>query len=129
MKYSVTKEFIFDSAHQLPGKETYGKCSNIHGHTYHLFVTVGSNELKDGMVINFAELKSIVNEIIEELDHKFLNETPMLNHRVTTCENMSESIFNQIKVKLGIRKNNERVKLLEVKLYETPTSYGTYKEE
>jgi len=126
-KYEIVKEFVFDSAHRLPGKKIYGKCSSIHGHTYHMFIKLGSNTLKHGMVINFVDLKTIVNKfIIEDLDHKFLNDVPWLN-KVTTCENMSKTIFDRLKIGLVKVPKSKHIKLLEVKLYETPTSCAIYR--
>lgn len=70
----LTKEFSFDMAHALTGYD--GKCRNIHGHTYHLFVTVEGEPLrdnaspKDGMVLDFSEIKRLVNEVVvERFDH------------------------------------------------------------
>ena len=125
MRYEITKEFSFDSAHQLPGREIYGKCDNVHGHTYTLFVTVGSNILTDGMVINFVRLKEIVNPLIEMLDHTFLNDVDLLREEVTTCENMSREIFDYLNDKLA--QESPHVFMVEVKLYETPTSACSYR--
>lgn len=76
-KIRVTKSFRFEMAHVL--KDYDGPCRNIHGHSYELQVTVmGSPEddlasPKLGMVIDFGELKKIVNdEIIDKFDHAFV---------------------------------------------------------
>lgn len=73
----ITKEFRFEGAHALPGYD--GKCRNIHGHSYILYITVkGSvsncgNSPKDGMVVDFKELKSAVEKnIIEKFDHALI---------------------------------------------------------
>lgn len=70
----VTKKFVLDMAHALYGYD--GPCRNIHGHTYHLSVTVSGYPLadithpKNGMVIDFKELKSVIHSrIIEIFDH------------------------------------------------------------
>jgi len=122
MKYEITKEFSFDAAHQLEGKEIYGKCSNVHGHTYKLFITVGSEFLINGMVINFVELKSLVSDILEDLDHHFLNDVNWLT-RPTTCENMVKDIYEEMGRVLG----SKNAKIVEVRLYETPTSCAVYR--
>lgn len=135
MRYEIAKEFIFDSAHYLSvkdvldhvdeekSKQIYGLCHNWHGHTYHLFVTVGSDTLQNGMVINFSELKSIINDkVIKDLDHHLLNEVEWLLDCEPTCENMLERIWNRI-----VNRLQGDVKLIELKLYETPTSYGVYR--
>ena len=73
----VTKEFHFEAAHFLPGYD--GLCANMHGHSYRLLVTLRGNILKDenspknGMVMDFSVLKSIVErEILGVLDHSLI---------------------------------------------------------
>ena len=74
MLLRLTKQFCFEMAHALPAYE--GKCHNIHGHSYKLFVTVEGAPLQqqgaptDGMVLDFHQLKEIVNRhIVEQFDH------------------------------------------------------------
>ena len=73
----LTKEFNFEAAHSLEGYD--GACREIHGHSYRLFVTIkgepscDSYDPKQGMVMDFGLLKSIVNEqIVSRLDHAFI---------------------------------------------------------
>jgi len=73
-KIRITKHFDFESAHALYGYD--GKCKNIHGHSYHLYVTVIGEPIvdaenpKNGMVMDFGDLKVIVKkEIITKFDH------------------------------------------------------------
>ena len=73
-KIRITKKFEFEAGHALYGYD--GKCKNIHGHSYKLWVTVvgspieDSSHVKNGMVIDFGDIKEIVNEyIIKEADH------------------------------------------------------------
>ena len=60
----VTKEFSFEMAHALWNYD--GPCRNVHGHSYRLFVTLYGKPLeeqdnpKNGMVIDFSDLKRIV---------------------------------------------------------------------
>ena len=109
----ITKEFTFDSAHQLDWHG--GKCKNLHGHTYKLQVTISGKLTKEGVVMDFGDLKKIVNQkIIEKLDHQYLNkiiENP-------TAENMVIWIWNQLKGDFNLN---------TIKLWETPTSYVTYR--
>ncbi len=109
----VTKEFTFDSAHYLP--DYHGKCESMHGHTYKMHVTVEGEVQPDGMVLDFVELKKIVKErVISKLDHKLLNEviaTP-------SAENIAIWSWEQLEKKLP---------LYEIKVWETPTSFVTYR--
>jgi len=122
MVIKLTKSFTFDAAHFLPNHK--GKCSNMHGHTYRLEVTVvrdngmlitGGSD--DGMVIDFSDLKDVVKvEVIDKIDHKVLNE--VLPFR-TTAENMAAHILSVLTDKLQSR----GVKVDKIKLWETPDSY------
>tara|TARA_Y100000310_G_C20494028_1_gene720636 strand:- start:389 stop:748 length:360 start_codon:yes stop_codon:yes gene_type:complete len=115
---TVTKIFTFDSAHWLPKYK--GKCKNTHGHTYKLEVEVEGDiiargESCEGMVIDFAELKGIVNrEIIDKLDHINLNTI----FPVPTAEIMTLEIFKKLKALVNISR---------IRLWETPTSYAEVK--
>jgi len=121
---TVTKSFEFDGAHKLgnsgwseeKNREVFGKCCNLHGHRWTLYVTVkGFIDVDTGMVINFSDLSRIVKEnVIEVLDHKYLNDFIVL----PTCENILTDIWNILKPKLS--------GLEELKLYETPTAYAIY---
>lgn len=93
----LCKEFYFDAAHFL--REYKGKCEQMHGHTYKLEVVIEGNVGKTGMVLDFNELKKIVNsEIIEKLDHKNLNEI----FEIPTAENIARWIFNRLKKKIHL---------------------------
>lgn len=122
---SVTKEFTFDSCHQL--KEYVGACARLHGHTYKLQVTVEGNLSPNGMVVDFKDLKSFVNEmVIKPLDHYNLNDKLWFN---TTAENMSVYFFEFLsKFFITLSEQEKRyIALTEVKLWETPTSFASYK--
>jgi len=56
--------------HRLPFHQ--GKCINLHGHSYRMFLEVDGDLDENGLVIDFYDLKKIVNPIIEELDHSFM---------------------------------------------------------
>jgi len=71
----ITKIFTFDSSHMLDGHD--GKCQNLHGHTYKLEITVSDDPIrggaKDGMVMDFTDLKAIVKQhITDPFDHAFI---------------------------------------------------------
>ena len=115
----VTKEFTFDSAHNLPNY--HGKCERLHGHTYRLQVTIDAPVDPDsGMALDFAILGDVVeNEVVVTLDHRYLNELIP----VSSAENVTLWIWRRLAGKLP------RAKLHEIKLWETPTSSVTYRGE
>lgn len=92
-KIRITKEFNFEMAHALQNYD--GPCKNIHGHSYELFVTVIGTPINDnknpknGMLIDFGDLKKLVREnIVDTLDH-----TLVLNN--TISEEISTVLRNQ----------------------------------
>jgi len=115
----VTKEFLFDSAHNLPNY--HGKCERLHGHTYRLQVTIDAPvEPETGMALDFAVLGDIVErEVVAVLDHRYLNELIP----ISSAENVTLWIWNRLRGKLP------RAKLAEIRLFETPTSSVTYRGE
>lgn len=142
-KVRITKHFDFESAHALYGYD--GKCKNIHGHSYQLYVTVIGTPFddlsnpKNGMVMDFGDLKKIVKkEIVTKFDHavvlnqnsphKTLAETiDDHSHKVVlvkyqpTSENMLLDFAETIKKELP-----ENVLLHSLKLYETANSYAEW---
>jgi len=138
-KIRITKEFNFEMAHALWNYD--GKCKNIHGHSYKLFVTVtgypinNSENPKNGMVLDFGDLKKIVNsKIIEKHDHALaINSNsphkeifkPEFNFEIKQLKNYQPTAENLIVEFAEILSNElpENVKLHSLKLYETSTSY------
>jgi 6-pyruvoyltetrahydropterin/6-carboxytetrahydropterin synthase len=117
----ISKEFTFDSAHHLHCYE--GKCQNLHGHTYRLQVIMSGQTDARGITIDFSDIKRITKQhVIDRLDHQYLNEVlPLMN---TTAENMVVWIYEQIQAALQQEYENSAVRLEEIRLWETPTSYA-----
>ena len=139
----ITKRFSFETGHALYGYD--GKCRNVHGHSYKLYVTVIGNPISDtthvklGMVIDFSDLKVIVkNKIVDVFDHAtvFNKNTPHVElakeladrgHNVIlvdyqpTSEMMIIDFANVIKQELP-----SHVKLHSLKLQETDSSYAQW---
>ena len=117
----VSKEFTFDSAHHLHCYE--GKCKNLHGHTYRLQVIMSGQVDDREITIDFADMKRMTKErITDRLDHRYLNEIlPLMN---TTAENMVVWIYEQLQLALTEEAWGSRVRLDEIRLWETPTSYA-----
>jgi 6-pyruvoyltetrahydropterin/6-carboxytetrahydropterin synthase len=107
------KEFTFDSAHWLPNVAEDHKCRRIHGHTYRLRVCVdGPLDPHLGWVMDFADLKRVVEPLIKRLDHHLLNEIEGLEN--PTCELIAVWLWDRIKPEVPL--------LSRVILHETPTS-------
>lgn len=117
----VSKEFTFDSAHHLHCYE--GKCQSLHGHTYKLQVVMRGKVDHRGITIDFADIKRIAKErVVDRLDHRYLNEVlPPMN---TTAENMVVWMYEELAAALREEGLHPAVRLEEVRLWETPTSYA-----
>jgi 6-pyruvoyltetrahydropterin/6-carboxytetrahydropterin synthase len=141
-KIRLTKAFPFEMAHALYGHD--GPCKNIHGHSYVMHVTVigepisNASHVKNGMVMDFSDLKKIVKEkIVDEMDHalvlngdsphrelKNLNETfekIILVPYQPTCENLLIDFKDRIQKFLP-----PDVKLQSMRLSETASSYSEW---
>ncbi len=95
--YEVTVDGRFSAAHNLRGYE--GDCEHLHGHNYDVRVAVRVADLDElGLGIDFRELKKALASIIDELDHKYLNDDVHefgkdgLN---PTTENLARFIFGR----------------------------------
>jgi 6-pyruvoyltetrahydropterin/6-carboxytetrahydropterin synthase len=138
----VTKEFSFEMAHALWNYD--GPCRNVHGHSYKLFVTLSGIPVddpqnpKNGMVIDFTDLKSVVKkEIINVFDHavtisgnydtekmkmfrSMFGNTVVVDYQ-PTCENLVADFAERIR-----KHFQDKVRLYSLKLYETATSYAEW---
>ncbi|SFR62164.1 6-carboxytetrahydropterin synthase QueD [Anaeromicropila populeti] len=126
-RVAVTKEFDFSAAHFL--YEYQGKCKNLHGHTYIVVLTVSGYTDEQGFLIDFNKLKSIyIESIHNKLDHSYLNS--ILTNMNSTVENMIVWIWEQLEETFSlVQYKKQDIRIEEIKLYETPTSYATLKWE
>lgn len=142
-KIRITKEFSFETGHALFGYD--GLCKNVHGHSYKLSVTVigepidDASAIKNGMVIDFSDLKKIVKEeIVLPFDHATVlnintphkalaEEMESRGHKVLkvnyqpTSEMMVIDFAEKIKARLP-----ENIQLFSLKLRETASSYAEW---
>ena len=117
MEMLISKEFKFDSAHNLIRYK--GKCENLHGHTYRLRVTLkGMPDEDSGMIVDFGILKQVVVEkVVDILDHHYINDII----EQSTAENIVQWIWNELDKPL----TTEKYTLFEIILWETETSFIT----
>ena len=110
MATSVTRTFTFEAAHQLPWHE--GKCRDLHGHSYRLEVTVGGPLTEQGIVVDFADLRRVVEaEILARYDHTYLND--LLDN--PTAELIAHDCWKRIE--------GAGLAVTHVRLWETPDSW------
>ena len=121
----ITKIYEFEAAHRLPYHK--GLCNHLHGHSYRLEVTVKgpvyntkNNNGEKGMVMDFSNLKAMIKKIAP-YDHVNLND----HFPNPTAETMVYYIAETMVHFLG--EKYPEVKLTKVKLWETRTSYATWR--
>ena len=132
---TVSKECRFDAAHVLTHHA--GQCRNLHGHTYRVIVEVAESADSEDMVIDFKDLKQVMRAVIlEGFDHAFLFDEAsaseceiaavITRHGMrsvglpfrSTAENLARHFFRELEA---------RVKVVSVKVYETPESCAEYR--
>ncbi len=120
--FEVSVEETFAAAHQL--REYRGKCENLHGHNYRVRIAVAAEELdRTGLVVDFVELKRGMREVLEQLDHKYLNEVPPFDVLNPSAENIAKFIYDEMPPAL----KSGRARISSVKIWETDTSTATYR--
>ena len=129
----VTRKEHFSSSHTLnntvlsadKNEKLFGKCNNFHGHNYNMEVTVcGEPDKLSGYVIDLKLLKNIIQEeIIDKVDHKFLNDLEMFKGIIPTTENLVVKFWGILENK--IKQENSR--LYSIKLFETEKNCVYYK--
>ena len=132
---TVFKECRFDAAHILTHHS--GQCKNLHGHTYRVIVEVRASSEDEDMVIDFKDLKHLIEErILSRFDHSFIyDETSESQREIaavikkygmksvalpfrSTAENLARYFFEALA---------DKVAVAGVKVYETPDSCAEYR--
>jgi len=123
--HRIFKDFTFAAAHAIRG-HTRG-CENLHGHNYRVRVHVEATELDAlGMVLDFADLKTIVQEILGPFDHRVINEVPPFDVRNTTAERLSEWVFEEVARRLAGSPDASRVSVARVEVWENDTACAVF---
>jgi 6-pyruvoyltetrahydropterin/6-carboxytetrahydropterin synthase len=111
----------FSGGHHL--RNYPGNCEKPHGHNWKVKVTVRVSELDElGMGIDFKVLKQTVNAVVDELDHRDLNEHPAFQRCNPSSEHIARFLFEQLKEPLA----SERSQLHSVQVRETDSSGVIY---
>ena len=117
--YKLKVESGFSSAHNLRAYK--GRCEELHGHNWRVEVAAESKELdKIGMVMDFKLIRDELNNILDKLDHKYLNQIKPFDKINPTSENIARFIYEALKAKV--------TGLKSVTVWENSTSSATYYE-
>lgn len=95
----LSQEFGFDAAHFMPHRGEQDPYGRMHGHSFYAEVTLrGEVNVSTGWVRDFDEIKRVLDDVRERLDHRLLNEVPGLEN--PTLENIARFIFESVRVHL-----------------------------
>ncbi len=109
----LSKEFRFESAHRLPYVPEGHKCGRLHGHSYRITIHVdGDVDAAAGWVVDYADIKTAMKPLIDQLDHNFLNELPGLEN--PTSEVLAHWVWDRLRPGLPL--------LSAITVHETCTS-------
>lgn len=94
--FTITKEFGFEASHKLIGLKENHPCTHLHGHSYIVIVELQSPKLtKEGMVIDYHDLKPMKDYINMHFDHKHLNDVLNMN---PTAEIIANVLYEKFKL-------------------------------
>ncbi len=120
MRVRLVKDFYFEAAHSLPHVMPDHKCARLHGHSYKVTISVeGPIDPVSGWFMDHAEISQLVKPLIEQLDHRYLNEINGLEN--PTFEMIAKWFWDRLQPSLE--------GLAEIEIAETPTSRCIYRGE
>jgi 6-pyruvoyltetrahydropterin/6-carboxytetrahydropterin synthase len=121
MPYTIFKDFTFAAAHHIPDHP--GKCRFLHGHNYKVRVHLRADTLdRIGMVMDFADLKQMTEEVVGLWDHQVINHFPPFDQLPPTAELLCSHIHQEITKRL----QDPRVHVARVEVWESESSCAVY---
>ena len=120
--FEVSIDHTFAAGHAL--RNYKGKCENTHGHNYKVRVTVEGESLDStGLLVDFVDLRRAVGQIVERLDHQFLNELQPFDQLNPSAENIARYFSDELEPQV----NQNGARIQSVTVWETDTSFATYR--
>jgi 6-pyruvoyltetrahydropterin/6-carboxytetrahydropterin synthase len=119
--YQLFVEEHFDAAHYLPNY--HGKCERLHGHRFKVvarFEAAGLDET--GLAYDFAQLREELREVLARFDHTCLNDVPPFDKTAPSSENIASDIYDALQTRFA----KSSIKLVNVEVWESPTTGVAY---
>jgi 6-pyruvoyltetrahydropterin/6-carboxytetrahydropterin synthase len=119
--FEVCVEQTFAAAHAL--RNYKGSCENLHGHNFRVQVTIEGDRLDEGgMLVDFLDVKALMQKAISRLDHQNLNEIAPFDVKNPSAENIAEHFHSEMSGGLS-----NGVRISQVKVWETDIQSATYR--
>ncbi|HOH46876.1 MAG TPA: 6-carboxytetrahydropterin synthase QueD [Candidatus Cloacimonadota bacterium] len=119
--YKLNVTDSFSAAHRLCGYK--GACSNLHGHNWKVRVGIKCDVLDEiGMALDYGIIKQALSKVLDELDHAYLNELPILGGMNPTSENLARLIYGRLSEEI----TKPGCKVAEVEIFESERSSVVY---
>ena len=118
----LTREFC--AAHFL--RDYDGKCANLHGHNWKVALVYRRSGLSDnGILVDFHDCGAVLDEILERMDHRIINDIPPFDHQSPTAENLAEWFFQEVSNHTAV----DSPRPYRVTVWETESSSASYWED
>ena len=136
----IAKDFRWEMAHRLPNHN--GGCRNVHGHSYRMWIELAGEPDDQGMVLDYFDLKKMVDPLVAEIDHSFLcdrSDTLIVDFLEssglkavyvdfpTTAENIAKWFFERLSALFAPKTADSSMKHLRelrVRIQETERTYA-----
>jgi len=119
--YVLTVRDHFDAAHSLRGYD--GECQRLHGHTWDVEVSVEGTELDGiGILYDFKQLKADLRSVLDDYDHRHLDEVPPFDGMNATAENLARVVYDRLEGLVA-----PVVRVTEVAVWESPIARLVYR--
>ena len=119
--YEIKIVTSFSAAHRL--ENFYGKCESLHGHNWKVEVFLVGDKLDEaGLLQDFGAVKARTRELLEEIDHKYLNELPAFSQQNPSSENLARYLFQRLAAVL----DRDGVKVNRGSVWESDASCASY---
>jgi len=119
--YELMVESKFAAAHQLRGYK--GKCEKLHGHNWRVTIAVTAERLDEvGLAVDFHVLKKSLREVLDQLEHTFLNEIFPFTQINPSSENLAKWIYDTMTKKT----NDDNIEVASVTVWESDTASASY---
>lgn len=120
--FEISAEYSFAAGHALRGYK--GKCENVHGHNYKVQVRVAGEQLNSiGLLMDFVDLRAVMKDLGDRLDHRFLNDLPPFDKLNPSAENLAKYFSDGIESRV----REQGLHIRAVTVWETDRTSATYR--